>query len=73
MPIAMYLRPKLERLSTEELLALQDDACAHIAPLPEWDPVRIKGEGVLDTILDVLASRLDNEVVVHELNRLYAL
>jgi len=73
MPLKTYLRPRLEHLSTEELMALQDDTCKRLAPLPEWDPTRIKGERILDSILDVLTTRLDDEVVVAELKRLYAL
>lgn len=73
MPMTIYLRSKLESLSTPELMALQADTFAHLEPLPEWDPVRVNGEGILDMILDVLTHRLDNEVVVSELDRLYAL
>jgi hypothetical protein len=73
MPLTIYLRPKLESLSTEELMSLQADTIAHLESLAEADPVRIKGEGILDTILDVLAKRLDNEVVVRELNRMFTL
>ena len=73
MPMTIYLRPKLESLSTEELLALQANTFAHIEPLAEWDPIRINGEGILDMILEVLAAKLDNEVVLKELDRIYAL
>lgn len=73
MAMTIYLRSKLESLSTEELLSLQSDAFAHIAGLAEWDPVRIKGEGILDMILEVLTKRLDNENVVTELRRMFAL
>ena len=68
-----YLRPKLESLSTEELLALQADAFSQLAPLPESDPRRVSGEGILDIILDVLANRIDNQAVLGELDRMYAL
>jgi len=73
MPMTIYLRPKLESLSTKELMSLQANTCAHLAPLAEWDPIRINGEGILDMILDVLTQRLDEEVVLNELDRIYAL
>ena len=68
-----YLRPRLEALSTQELIALQADACAHMEPLAERDPLREKTQQILDTIIDVLTARLDDEMVVNELERLYAL
>lgn len=71
--MTIYLRPKLESLSTEELMALQADACAHIDSLAESDSTHAKCVGVLDLILDVLAKRLDSEVVLKELQRLHAL
>ena len=73
MPMVTYLRPKLESLSTDELMALQANTFEHIASLAEEDPVRINGEGILDLILDVLAKKLDNQVVLNELNRIFAL
>jgi len=73
MPMTIFLRSKLERLSTKELMALQADTIAHLESLEEGDPVRINGEAILDTILDVLAKRLDNEVVLKELDRMFAL
>ena len=73
MAMKRHLRPKLERLSTSELWALQNDACAHLVTLDENDPVRDKGEGVLDAVVDELAKRLDDQLVVDELRRLYAL
>jgi hypothetical protein len=73
MPMVTYLRPKLESLSTDELMALQANTCEHIASLAEGDPVRINGEGILDLILDVLAKKLDNQVVLNELDRIFAL
>lgn len=71
--MTIYLRSKLESLSTAELMGLQADAFAHLEPLADSDPRRIKCEGILDMILDVLARRLDNEHVVNELDRIYGL
>ena len=71
--MTIYLRPKLESLSTEELISLQADAYARIDSLAESDSARAKCEGVLDLILEVLAKRLDNEIVLKELRRLHAL
>lgn len=68
-----HLLPSLERLSIEELMRLQADACAQLARLPAWHPLHLKAQSVLDVILDVLTKRLDNEIVLDELNRLYAL
>jgi hypothetical protein len=73
MPMTTYLRPKLESLSTNELMALQANTYAHLAPLADWDPIRINAEGILDMILDVLTHKLDEEVVLNELDRIYAL
>jgi len=71
--MTIYLRPKLESLSTEELLSLQADAFSQLTTLADSDPRRVSGEGILDIIIDVLANRLDNQAVLGELDRMYAL